>query len=152
MVKNSMWGTSIGGKGSVFDFSSGRKSSGGLGLDFDTQKKKRKTMTPAQRVWIWEHPKICGRTCNICHKKITKLSDLEFDHTKAFSKGGTKLALAHKDCNRVKSSGSLRSIQKKLGIKIKKSPSSKKHKRKATKRSGFVNPITGRTERPIKWW
>jgi len=94
-----------------------------------SSKKKRKTLTPAQRIYIWERPNIYGRTCSICHRKITKLSDLELDHTKAYSKGGTKIALAHKDCNRLKSSGSLRQIQNKLGIKTK-----SKSKKKTTKR------------------
>ena len=37
-----------------------------------------------------------GRTCSICHKRITKLSDLELDQIKPYSKGGTKLALAQR--------------------------------------------------------
>jgi len=99
-------------------------------MDFGLNpKKKRKTLTSAQRIYIWERPNIYGRTCSICHRKITKLSDLELDHTKAYSKGGTKIALAHKDCNRLKSSGSLRQIQNKLGIKTK-----SKSKKKTTKR------------------
>lgn len=102
---------------------------GGLGLS--PKKKKRKTLTSSQRIYIWERPNIYGRTCSICHRKITKLSDLELDHTRAHSKGGTKLALAHKDCNRLKSSGSLRKIQKTLGIKTKKRKTTKK---KSTKR------------------
>ncbi|MEK6950078.1 MAG: hypothetical protein AABX34_07700, partial [Nanoarchaeota archaeon] len=67
------------------------------------KKKKRKTLTPSQRIYIWEKPNIYGRTCSICHKRITKLSDLELDHTRAHSKGGVRLALSHKDCNRLKS-------------------------------------------------
>ena len=83
-------------------------------------KKEKKKKRVKQRIYIWEHPKICGRTCTICHQRITKLSDLEIDHTKPFSKGGKKLALAHRDCNRMKASGSLRKIQKTFGIKTKK--------------------------------
>jgi hypothetical protein len=83
---------------------------------FEIERKKRKTLTPALRIYIWERPKEYGRKCSICGKRITKLSDLELDHTRAYSKGGKRLALAHKDCNRVKASGGLREIQKKLGI------------------------------------
>ena len=83
----------------------------------NTKKKKRKSLTPAQRLFIWEHPKLYGRTCSICHQRITKQSDLELDHTIAHSKSGTKLALAHKDCNRIKGSGSLGKVQKRLGLK-----------------------------------
>lgn len=96
------------------------------------KKKKRKTLSPADRIYIWERPKKYGRTCSICHEKITKLSELELDHTKAYSKGGTKLALAHKDCNRRKSSGSLKQMQERLGIKSK--TKKKKAKKKTTKK------------------
>jgi len=108
-------------------------------LDFGLgpQKKKRKTLTSTQRIYIWERPNIYGRTCSICHRRITKLSDLELDHTRAHSKGGTKLALAHKDCNRLKSSGSLRQIHKKLGIKSK----TKRRIRKKKTRTREYNPF-----------
>ena len=56
--------------------------------------RKRVQLTAKQRMYIWEHPKMYGRTCSICHLKITKMSDLELDHTKPYSKGGKKLALA----------------------------------------------------------
>jgi 5-methylcytosine-specific restriction endonuclease McrA len=74
--------------------------------------KKRVQLTAKQRMYIWEHPKKYGRTCSICGEKITKMSDLELDHTKPYSKGGTRIALAHRDCNRMKASGSLGKIQR----------------------------------------
>lgn len=89
-------------------------------------RRKRVRLTPAQRIHIWEHPETYGRTCSICLKKITKISDLELDHTKPHSKGGTTLRLAHRECNRMKSSGSLGKIQKALGIKTPKKRASKK--------------------------
>lgn len=89
--------------------------------------KKRKTLTPGQRIFFWEHPKLCSKRCNICHERIKKMSELELDHTKAHSKGGTKLAFAHKLCNRIKGSGSLGKAQEMMGIKS-------KTKRKSTKR------------------
>ena len=106
-----------------------------MGFGLSPKKKKRKTLTSAQRIYIWERPNIYGRTCSICHRRITKLSELELDHTRAYSKGGKKLALAHKDCNRVKSSGSLGKIQKTLGIKTKKRKTTKK---KHTKRKPSI--------------
>lgn len=110
--------------------------------------KKRKTLTPAQRIYIWERPNIYGRMCSICNKRITKLSNLELDHTRAHSKGGTKLALAHKDCNRAKSSGSLSKIQKLLGIKTKKRRNIKrKTKRNIPEGNYWINPLTGRKEK-----
>lgn len=97
-------------------------------------KPKRKTLTPTERIYIWEHPKMYGKECNICSGRITKLSDLELDHTRAHSKGGKKLALAHKLCNRMKGSKSLKAVQKKMGFEstIKKT-TKKKSKRKATR-------------------
>lgn len=88
--------------------------------------RKRVILAPAQRIYIWEHPKQYGRTCSICHKRIAKLSDLELDHTKPYSKGGTTVSLAHRECNRMKSSGSLGKIQKALGIRTTKKKVSKK--------------------------
>lgn len=112
------------------------------------KKKKRVKLTPKQRLYIWEHPKIYGRTCSICHQRITKLSDLELDHTKSFSKGGKKLALAHRDCNRMKASGSLRKIQKTLGLKVtrRKKPTKKRKKKAQPKGMYWVNPLTGKKE------
>lgn len=112
------------------------------------EKPKRKTLTSAQRIYIWERPKIYGRKCNICHQTITKLSDLELDHIRAGSKGGKKLALAHKDCNRLKSNKSLNQIQKLLGIKttkrkaVKKKVTKKKinSKKKVTRKNSFEIP------------
>ena|SRR3989338_3947700 len=114
---------------------------GGFGMR--PQKKKRKTLTSPQRIYIWERPKIYGRRCSICHTRISKLSDLELDHTKAHSKGGKKLALAHKVCNRLKSSGSLKKIQKTLGIKTKKKNTIRKKKRRKQKPSNpwRIRPI-----------
>jgi len=96
------------------------------------KKKKKSQINLKIKDLDMEHPKLYGRTCSICHRRITKLSDLELDHTKPYSKGGKKLALAHRDCNRMKSSGSLRKIQKTLGIKT--SKGKRKKKKKTTKR------------------
>jgi len=110
------------------------------GLFNHKKSKKRKTLTPAQKLYIWERPKIYGRTCYICHERILKQSDLEFDHKRAFSKGGTKLALVHKDCNRLKASGSLSKIQKTLGIRtIKKKRIKKRHTQRKPQNSLGIN-------------
>ena len=91
-----------------------------LGFDiYGSPKKKRITLTPGLRIHIWEHSKKYGRRCSICGDRITKLSDLQLDHTHPYSKGGTKLNLAHGHCNRMKGSGSLGKIQKALGLKRK---------------------------------
>lgn len=112
------------------------------------KKKKSKTLTPAQRIYIWERPRIYGRKCSICSYKITKLSDLDLDHTKPYSKGGKKLALAHKECNRLKASGSLGKIQKKLGLKRTRSKKKLIRRKKATQKGTYwVNPLTGKKER-----
>lgn len=106
-------------------------------LGSDPKKKKRKTLTPAQRTFFWEHPKLCSKVCSICHEKITKASDMELDHTRAYSKGGTTLAFAHRDCNRIKASGSLGKAQKLLGIKTKSKTTVQKKK---TTKQRTVNP------------
>lgn len=102
-----------------------------LGFGFQKQKKKRAKLTPSQRLYIWEHPKLYGRTCHVCHQRISKQSELELDHRRAFSKGGSKLFLAHKDCNRMKGNKSLSYVQKRLGIKSKR----RKFKRRIKKRA-----------------
>jgi len=101
--------------------------------------KKRVRLTPAQRIYIWENPKMYGRTCSICGKKITQVSDLDLDHTKPFSKGGMKQALAHKLCNRMKASGSLRKIQKTMGFKTTKRKRKSKTKARKKKPSNIYD-------------
>jgi len=110
------------------------------------KKKKRVKLTPGERIKIWEHPEIYGRTCSICHHRITKLSDLQLDHTKSYSKGGTKLNLAHADCNRIKGSRNLRYVQKRLGVKTAKKKRIKIKKRKITK-----NPFGFDYKPTINW-
>ncbi|MEK6760794.1 MAG: HNH endonuclease [Nanoarchaeota archaeon] len=113
------------------------------GIGSKKLKSKRKSLTHTERIFIWEHPKKYGRTCNICGDRITKISDLELDHTRAHSKGGTKLALAHKHCNRMKGSGSLGRIQKRLGIKTSKRKIKRKKKLvRRTKRETYSDLFT----------
>jgi len=88
-----------------------------ISIEEKEKTEKRVHLTAKERVYVWEHPEKYGRTCNICGGKILKLSDLELDHTIPFSKGGTKMALAHRDCNRMKGSKNLRHIQTKMKFK-----------------------------------
>ena len=93
--------------------------------------KKRVKLTPSQRLYIWEHPKLYGRKCSICGQRITKMSDMELDHSHPHKSGGTKMNLAHKECNRMKGAKGLRHIQKRMGFKTAKRKSrSDKGKRK----------------------
>jgi 5-methylcytosine-specific restriction endonuclease McrA len=85
--------------------------------DVEEEKPKRVRLTAKQRIYVWEHPEKYGRKCNICSGKIVKISDLELDHTVPYSKGGTKMALAHRDCNRMKGSKNLRHVQTKMKFK-----------------------------------
>lgn len=102
-------------------------------------RKKRAKLTASQRLYVWEHPKMYGRTCNICSQRITKQSDMELDHTHPYSKGGTKMNLAHKECNRMKGSKSLKSVQKKMGFKTAK----KKFKiKKKIRKKRVTNPLS----------
>jgi hypothetical protein len=59
-----------------------------------TKTKKRARLTPSERWFVWEHKEMYGRICNICGEEILNFSDLEFDHTKPYSKGGDKMVLA----------------------------------------------------------
>lgn len=99
-----------------------------LGTGKSSKKKKRVKLTPKERLYVWEHPKMYGRTCNICGERITKLSDLELDHTYPYSKGGTKMNLAHRDCNLMKGSKSLKHVQKKMTLKTAKKKKTTKQK------------------------
>jgi 5-methylcytosine-specific restriction endonuclease McrA len=78
----------------------------------------RNTLSLRRRLWLWENARSQGlsKTCNICHKRITRFDDMELDHVRAYASGGKKLAMVHRVCNRMKSSGGLKEIQKKLGI------------------------------------
>lgn len=107
----------------------------GLDLGYGKPNKKRKALTPTQRLWHWEHG---THTCYICHKRITKLSDAEFDHTRAYSKGGVSIKISHKLCNRMKGKYGLTEIQKRLGVKITKRKTKKESRKKKPKQ---INPF-----------
>ena len=92
--------------------------------------KKRAKLTFAQRTYIWDNPRRYGRKCHICGSRITKLADLELDHNRAYSKGGSKLYLTHKECNRMKGSKALSDVQTRMGFKKSKRKSSRKRARK----------------------
>ena len=116
----------------------------GAGLSNSNSKKKRVKLTPSQRLYVWEHPNLYGRKCNICGQRINKQSELELDHTHPYSKGGSKMNLAHKDCNRMKGSKSLKHVQKKMCFKPSTRPKKaiskpKKVKRKATATDAYFN-------------
>jgi len=107
-----------------------------LGDDRKT-KKKRIKLTSKERLYVWEHPRMYGRKCSICGDRITKMSDMQLDHTKPYSKGGTKMNLAHRDCNSMKGSKSLKHVQKKMVLKPSKKTTTKKKtktKKKTPKR------------------
>ena len=104
-------------------------------------RKKRAKLTASQRLYVWEHPKLYGRKCSICGQRIMKQSDMELDHKHPYSKGGTKMNLAHKECNRMKGSKSLRNIQKKMGFKqAQRKTRSDKGKKKTNKRR-LIDPF-----------
>lgn len=111
-----------------------------------SKKKKRTKLTASEREYIWEHPKLYGRTCSICHQRITKISELQLDHTRAHSKGGTKLRLAHALCNRMKGNKSLGYVQKRIGVKTAKRKATKKEQ---IKRSKQYDPF-GLNIKPVK--
>lgn len=106
-------------------------------LGIGPKKKKRKSLTPAQKLWQWENNQ---HICHICGKRISKLSEAEFDHKRAHSKGGTTMALAHRTCNRLKSNKSTTQIRKTLGIKTK--TKRKTNKKKTTKKKRKIQTLS----------
>ncbi|MFH0701470.1 MAG: HNH endonuclease signature motif containing protein [Candidatus Woesearchaeota archaeon] len=84
-------------------------------------------------MYVWEHPKLYGRKCHICTEKIYKMSNLELDHIIPYSQGGKKMNLAHRDCNRMKGSKSLKDVQKKMIFKTV-SPKQKNSKNRTSKK------------------
>jgi len=96
--------------------------------------KKKRQLTNAQKLWCWENN---PHTCNICRKRVSKLSDAEFDHAKSYSKGGasnlSNVKISHRQCNRLKGSKSLSETQRLLGIKTpKRRKKSTRRKRKSS--------------------
>jgi 5-methylcytosine-specific restriction endonuclease McrA len=90
-------------------------------------KPKKKSQPKINREYVWDHPNIYGRMCSICGRRITKISDMEFDHTRARSKGGVTVRPAHRDCNRMKSNKGLAHVQTKMGLRktVKRKPRKK---------------------------
>ncbi|MBI2449157.1 HNH endonuclease [Candidatus Pacearchaeota archaeon] len=120
-----------------------------LGKHLVLLKRRKLLLTAKERLYVWEHPSKYGRKCNICGGRIINQSDLELDHTTPYSKGGTKMDLAHRDCNRMKGSKNLKHVQTKMGFVTKKTKkiSGKKPKRKKSSgRQTWINPLTGKRQ------
>jgi 5-methylcytosine-specific restriction endonuclease McrA len=81
-------------------------------------KKKKRQLTNAQKLWCWENN---PHVCNICKKRVSKLSDAEFDHTGPHSKGGatnlTNVKISHRQCNRLKGTKTLTTSRRMFGVK-----------------------------------
>lgn len=120
-----------------------------------TKKGKRRQLTHAQQKWGWDNK---SHTCTICGKRVTKITEAEFDHSRAYSKSGaTNLAnvkIVHRSCNRQKGNKSLSATKKFLGIKYKIKKRKNTKKKSSNKRAYWVNPITGRKEKiqPLFQW
>lgn len=88
---------------------------------------RKKPREKINREYVWDHPNIYNsRTCSICRHRIKKISDMEFDHTHAHSKGGVNIRPAHWDCNRIKGNKGLAHIQSKMDLIKPKTRSRKK--------------------------
>ncbi len=77
-------------------------------------KTKRAKFTKAERKLIWSQPNSHSHICHICKQEILTIEEMEIDHVRAYSKGGKKMKLAHKLCNRIKGSKSLGCVRRKL--------------------------------------
>ena len=62
-------------------------------------KEKVGKLTLHQKRFFWKHPEDCDKICNICHKKINKMSELDLDRTKIYPNSKKKLVFAHHQCN-----------------------------------------------------
>jgi 5-methylcytosine-specific restriction endonuclease McrA len=115
--------------------------------------KKKRQLTNAQKLWCWENN---PHTCNICRKRVSKLSDAEFDHSRAYAKGGaTGLAnvkISHRQCNRLKGSKSLSETQRLLGVKEpKRVKKTTRKKRKRKSNNPYENMIPKVIIPKLKW-
>ncbi len=109
-----------------------------VGFGPNRSKSKRRHLTHAEKIFCWEHK---SHVCNICGKRVSKFSDAEFDHTRAFKKGGatnlSNVKIVHRQCNRLKGKKSLSETKRRLGIKSK--GKKRKSKKKASKKP--FNPL-----------
>ncbi len=104
-----------------------------IGVGFGHKKAKKRIITMGERKWLWKQKE--RHICPICHKLINDYFDAEFDHKRAYAKGGAttpaNTLVTHKLCNRVKGKKSLSQIKKHLGTK--KTTKKKTSKKKPTK-------------------
>jgi len=74
---------------------------------------RKRQLTNAQKIYCWENN---PHRCNICLKSVLKFSDAEFDHTRAYSKGGVtnlkNVKISHRQCNRLKGTKTLSKTKK----------------------------------------
>ncbi len=103
------------------------------------KRRRKRQLTYAQKIWCWEHN---SHKCYICGKTVSKFSDAEFDHVRAYSKGGatnlSNVRIVHRQCNRLKGTKSLSETRKLLGIKTK---TKRKRTRKKKPRRESTNPF-----------
>jgi HNH endonuclease len=87
----------------------------------DIKKDKKRVLTNAEKIWVWENK---SHKCYICNKHVKKFSEAHFDHTKAHAKKGkttpANSGITHSLCNKLKGKKSLKEIQVHLGTSTKK--------------------------------
>lgn len=93
----------------------------------ESRSRKRRTATAAEKMLYWDTH---AHVCHVCHKKITRISDAELDHVRAYSKGGSTMKLAHRGCNRLKSDKSLGATQRRMGVRSSKRKTKKRRRRR----------------------
>ena len=111
-------------------------SIGSLGT---SKKAKKRQLTYAQKIFAWENK---SHNCYICGKRVTKFSEAEFDHVRAYSKSGatnlSNVKIVHRACNRIKGKKTLGETKKLLGIKGRKGS---KRKRRSKRKSSNMFDI-----------
>ena len=122
-------------KKGLFDVGIGSFS--GFGVPSGSSSIRKRSLTPAQKLWAWENK---SHVCHVCGKRVSKQSEADFDHVRAYSKGGAtnpaNVRICHRFCNSVKGGKSLSAAKKFLGVKSKPRKRTRS-RRKKTPESGI---------------
>lgn len=113
--------------------------SGGFNILNGKGKGHKRTLSSGDKKMLWKtRPHVCA----VCHKRINDYFDVQFDHKRAYSKGGrTTIAntlILHRDCNQYKSTKTLTQIKKRLGTHR-----LKKRKKRSKRRTSRTNNLFG---------
>ncbi|MBI4439831.1 HNH endonuclease [Candidatus Woesearchaeota archaeon] len=108
---------------------------GNLFGNYAPRPKKKRNVSHALKLWAWENK---THKCYVCGRRVNKQSEAEFDHTRAYSKGGatdlTNVKISHRFCNRIKGDKSISRTHRILGIKSNKKKIVTRRKRRPSRK------------------